>query len=56
MNAWNNFYDNLDLFLPDGLHLNEVGSVRIGWLPDDAVLSCSKNFKRKGGANATQET
>ncbi len=25
-NAWHHFNDKLDLFRPDGLHLNEVGS------------------------------
>lgn len=32
VNFWDNFYYDSDLFCPDGLHLNELGSARFGRL------------------------
>ncbi len=37
-NAWDHFYNNPDLFRPDGLHLNEISSARLGRLLNDEVL------------------
>lgn len=51
-NAWDYFYDTPDFYLPDGLRLSEVGSARLCRLLDKKVLSYSRNFKGKGGANA----
>ena len=37
LNLWNHFYDQRILFNHDGLHLNPVGSARLGRLLSDAV-------------------
>ena len=37
LNLWNHFYDQRILFNHDGLHLNPVGSARLGILLSDAV-------------------
>ena len=37
LNLWNHFYDQTILFWKDGLHLNSVGSARLGRLFNDAV-------------------
>ncbi len=46
-NALDHFYDNPDLFRPDGIHLNEIGSARLGRLLSDEVFLYSKNSKCK---------
>ena len=42
-NAWHHFYEKPHLFRGDGLHLNPVGSARLGRLLNDAVVYHSKN-------------
>ncbi len=37
-NAWEHFYGNQDLYRPDGLHLNEIDSARLGRLLNDEVI------------------
>ena len=37
LNLWNHFYDQRILFNHDGLHLNSVGSARLGRLLSDAM-------------------
>lgn len=46
MNAWHHFNQRPDLFWEDGLHLNEVGSARLGRLLNDAVESFSKSYSK----------
>ncbi|MCP5006083.1 MAG: SGNH/GDSL hydrolase family protein, partial [Planctomycetes bacterium] len=45
MDSWNQFYQKPDLFMSDGLHLNSVGSARLGRLLSNAVTS----FRSKNG-------
>ena len=40
---WDHFYEKASLFRGDGLHLNPVGSARLGRLLNDAVICHSKN-------------
>ena len=54
INLWNHFYNQPILFRDDGLHLNSVGSARLGRLLNDAVsLHKSKNAKRGEAAVTT---
>lgn len=47
LNLWNHFYDQKILFWKDGLHLNSVGSARLGRLFNDAVNAYqTKNMSR----------
>ena len=49
VNFWNEFYDLSDkcqLFNRDGLHLNPVGSARLGRLLNETVLSYRKNLQQ----------
>ena len=39
INLWNDFYNRDILFKDDGLHLNEIGSARLGRLFHDAVVA-----------------
>lgn len=39
VNFWNDFYNQETLFNNDGLHLNEIGSARLGRLFHDAVVA-----------------
>ena len=39
VNLWNDFYNQEILYNDDGLHLNEVGSARLGRLFHDAVVA-----------------
>ena len=49
INLWNHFYDQRTLFNRDGLHLNPVGSARLGRLLNDAVEAHrTKNRERRG--------
>lgn len=51
INTWNDFYQQPVLFADDGLHLNAVGSARLGRLLNDAVRSFwRKNAQRSGEA------
>ena len=43
INLWDHFYNQPILFRNDGLHLNSVGSARLGKLLNDAVT----NYKSK---------
>ena len=46
---WNHFYDQQILFNHDGLHLNPVGSARLGRLLSDAVEAHrTKNGEQRG--------
>jgi len=40
---WDNFYEKAYLYRGDGLHLNPVGSARLGRLLNNAVVCHSKN-------------
>ena len=42
-NLWNHFEEQGHLYQKDGLHLNEVGSARMGRLLHKLAISCSKN-------------
>ena len=47
VDTWNHFYRKPDLFNKDGLHLNEVGSARLGRLLNEAVRSFwAKNVRQ----------
>ena len=48
-NAWDHFYEQPHLFREDGLHLNAVGSARLGRLLNDEVVRHSKNYWRGRG-------
>ncbi len=54
MDAWDHFYDDPDLFRPDELHFNEVGSARLSQLLHAEVISYSKKFRRKEGIDVTE--
>ena len=49
INTWDHFYQKSELFSNDGLHLNCVGSARLGRLLNEEV----RNFWSKNGAQAT---
>ena len=54
VNMWDNFYNESSLFQDDGLHLNSVGSARLGRLFSDQVaLYKSKNGGRLGASPTT---
>ena len=38
-NTWDHFYERPDLYRDDGLHLNDIGSARLGRLLNDAAMS-----------------
>ena len=49
VDLWNDFYDitgKRQLFDEDGLHLNSVGSARLGRLLNEAVIRYRKNFQQ----------
>ena len=49
INLWNHFYDQQILFNRDGLHLNPVGSARLGRLLSDALEAYrTKNREQRG--------
>ena len=48
--TWDKFYEQPRLFCNDGLHLNTVGSARLGRLLNEAVVNYSKNCLRALGA------
>ena len=45
---WNHFYDQRILFNHDGLHLNPVGSARLGRPLRDAVKAQDKKWGAEG--------
>ena len=56
INLWNHFYDQQILFNHDGLHLNPVGSARLGRLLSDAVEAHrTKNGEQKGLVTLSQK-
>ena len=52
LNLWNHFYDQRILFNHDGLHLNPVGSARLGRLLSDAVEA---HRTKNGGAEGVSD-
>ena len=50
IDTWDSFYHDEYLFSRDGVHLNEVGSARLGRLLNDAV----KDFRAKNGVDRVQ--
>ena len=55
-NFWNHFYDQQILFNHDGLHLNPVGSARLGRLLNDAVKAHrTKNGEQRGLVTLSQK-
>ena len=56
LNLWNHFYDQRILFNHDGLHLNPVGSARLGRLLSDAVEAHrTKNGEQRGLMTLSQK-
>ena len=56
INLWNHFYDQQILFNHDGLHLNPVGSARLGRLLSDAVEAHrTKNGEQRGLVTLSQK-
>ena len=56
LNLWNHFYDQRILFNHDGLHLNPVGSARLGRLLSDAVEAHrTKNGEQRGLVTLSQK-
>ena len=56
LNLWNHFYDQRILFNHDGLHLNPVGSARLGRLLSDAVEARrTKNGEQRGLVTLSQK-
>ena len=56
LNLWNHFYDQQILFNHDGLHLNPVGSSRLGRLLSDAVEAHrTKNGEQRGLVTLSQK-
>ena len=51
ISMWDDFYDKNDLFLRDGLHLNDVGSARFGRLISDKV----SHFRQKNIPRAASD-
>ncbi|NEQ69830.1 MAG: hypothetical protein F6K21_30930 [Symploca sp. SIO2D2] len=39
VNLWNDFYNKKNYFLPDGLHLSQEGSAKMGQLFNDAIVN-----------------
>ncbi len=51
ISAWEHFNKRPDLFRDGGLHLNEVGSARLGRLLNEEVVHYSKNGERWRGTD-----
>ena len=50
IDTWNHFYRERELFMSDGLHLNSVGSARLGRLLNNAVHFFSRRIQHQGPA------
>ena len=48
IDTWNDFYGKRELFTCDGLHLNTVGSARLGRLINNAVRFFSRRIQQRG--------
>ena len=48
IDTWNDFYGKRELFTSDGLHLNTVGSARLGRLINNSVRFFSRRIQQRG--------